>query len=298
MLRLGIVDFDSSHSIEFTRRINHVAADPDQYVDGARIVLGYPGTSTMSSERIPTFTQQLRTCGIDLVESPEEMIGQIDAVLVLSLCGTAHLNRVRPFLEARIPAFVDKPFACSVADAQEMLRLSQEHDTLLFSSSGLRYTDDVLRFAQSAPRYGAVHGVISYGPAKYSEGNPGLFHYGIHATELLFTLMGPGCVRVATVGNESVDVCTAWWNDGRVATLRGIRQGATAYGFTAFCEHGVITQDVSTRYAYRNLCRAIIEAFQSGRAPVAIEHTLEIVKFISAANESRQHAGQPVELDR
>ena len=35
MLRLGIVDFDSSHSVEFTRRFNHAGVDADQRVDGA-----------------------------------------------------------------------------------------------------------------------------------------------------------------------------------------------------------------------------------------------------------------------
>ena len=42
MLRLGIVDFDSSHAIEFTRRFNHAGVDGDQCVDGARVEVGCP----------------------------------------------------------------------------------------------------------------------------------------------------------------------------------------------------------------------------------------------------------------
>ena len=71
MLRLGIVDFDSSHSIEFTRRFNHCGVDPDQQVQGARVVLGYPGESTISPERIPGFTKEVTGCGVTLVDRPE-----------------------------------------------------------------------------------------------------------------------------------------------------------------------------------------------------------------------------------
>src|SRR5262245_48433562 len=117
MLRLGIVDFDSSHCIEFTRRFNHVGLSSDQHVEGARIVAGWPGTSEMAPERIPGFRDEMVAAGVPLVDEPGDLIGQIDAVLILSLCGAAHLERVRPFLTAGIPAYVDKPFACNLGDA-------------------------------------------------------------------------------------------------------------------------------------------------------------------------------------
>ncbi|MFO1095203.1 MAG: hypothetical protein U0992_18150 [Planctomycetaceae bacterium] len=91
MLRLGIVDFDSSHCIEFTRRFNHVGLTSDQYVDGARVVAGWPGTSVMP-ERIPGFRNEMVAAGVPLVDAPDQLVGQIDAVLILSLCGTAILN--------------------------------------------------------------------------------------------------------------------------------------------------------------------------------------------------------------
>ena len=36
MIRLGIVDFDTSHAVEFTRRLNHIDIGKDQWVDGRR----------------------------------------------------------------------------------------------------------------------------------------------------------------------------------------------------------------------------------------------------------------------
>ncbi|MDB5390644.1 MAG: Oxidoreductase [Planctomycetaceae bacterium] len=297
MYQLGIVDFDSSHCVEFTRRFNHVGMDSDQTVEGARVVLGCPGNSFMSPERIPIFTPQVIDCGVELVEHPEEMIGRIDAVLILSICGSVHLERVTPFLKAGIPAFVDKPFACTLSDAQAMFELARQQDVSLWSSSGMRFATEVLEFPTHEQTYGRLCGVLSHGAAKRAPGNPGLLHYGIHAIEILCTLMGPGCQAVTTVHSAGADVVTGEWADGRLGTLRGQRHGSTAYGFTAFCERGIIPQAVSSRYSYRNLCQNIVNTLRSGVPPVTALQTLEVLDFGLAALRSEQSGGQRMVLE-
>jgi hypothetical protein len=135
---------------------------------------------------------------------------------------------------------------------------------------------------------------VSYGPAKRAPGNPGLFHYGIHAAEVLFTLMGPGCTQVVTSYTDGAEVVTGQWSGGRVATLRGQRAGSTAYGFLAFCDRGIIHQPLTTRYAYRNLCRQMVETFRTGKPTIPAPETLEIVSFIEAASRSEAAGGAPV----
>lgn len=298
MYRLGIVDFDSSHCVEFTWRLNHARLDRDQFVDGARVVAACPGRSDMSPERIPGFLAELRDLGIEIVSQPEELIGRIDAVLVLSICGAAHLARVRPFLEAGIPAFVDKPFACSVSDATEMIQLANQHDVFLMSASGMRFADETLRLRAQQAQLGPLHGAVVYGPAKRADGNPGLFHYGIHAVELLLEIMGTGCESVMTTFADGAEVVTGRWSDGRIGSVRGNRHGSTAYGFVAFCERGVVPQAVSTRYSYRNLLRAFVTSLDAKQPAVSHRSSLEVVQFIEASMLSEQNAGTSVRLDR
>ncbi len=45
MIRVGIVGFDTSHAVEFTKRMNHINIDKEQWVEGARVVMGYPDVS-------------------------------------------------------------------------------------------------------------------------------------------------------------------------------------------------------------------------------------------------------------
>jgi len=297
MYRLGIVDFDSSHCVEFSRRFNHVGMDSDQTVDGARVVLGCPGSSLMSPERISVHQPQVIQCGVELVDEPGEMLGKIDAVLILSLCGSAHLDRVTPFLQAGIPAFVDKPFACRLADARTMFDLAHRHNVSLWSSSGMRFATEVEDFPRLGKMSGRLHGAVCHGPAKRAAGNPGLLHYGIHSVEMLCTLMGPGCRAVTAIHSDGADVVTGEWLDGRLGTVRGQRIGSTAYGFTAFCEHGVIPQAVSARYSYRNLCHQIVETLKSGTPPVTPIQTLEVIAFCEAALASEQAGGMRIPLE-
>jgi hypothetical protein len=290
MIKLGILDFDTSHVVEFTKRLNHKGIAEDQWVNGAEVVIGYPGESKIMPERIPGYTKEMEKLGIPLVGKPQEMIGKVDGMFIESQQGGAHWDRARPFIEAGIPCFIDKPFTCSVAEARKIVDLAAKKTVPIFSSSSLRYAPDLVKFTGDA-KHVALQGALSYGPAELHEGNPGLFHYGIHAVEVLYTLMGPGCRRVTCIHEEGADVVTGQWQDGRLAGVRGIRAGKSDYGFLAFTKSGVQSVALDTRFIYRELLKKIVEFFETGKAPVDIGVTIEIVAFIEAAFKSGNNHG-------
>lgn len=291
MLKLGILDFDTSHVVEFTRRLNQLA-DPDQCVEGARVVIGCPGVSKIMADRIPGYAKQMKEWNVPLVDKPEEMIGKVDGMLVESVQGSMHLERARPFLEAGIPCFVDKPFANSVEDAEKLVELSQKHNAPIFSSSSLRYATEVVSFVQDG-KAGKLQGVEVYGPAALEEGNPELLNYGIHAIEMLFTLMGSGCDRVMCQHEGGADVVVGHWRDGRLGTMRGLRAGLSgAFGFLAFSDKAIQHVPVGTKYIYRELLKQIVKFFEERKAPVDPAETVEIIRFIIAAGRSvGRHGG-------
>jgi len=297
MIRVGIVDCDTSHVVAFTQRLNHVGIGEEQWVDGGKVVMAYPGQSLHSPERVPEYTAKLRDeYGVQIVNSLEEMIGKIDAVCVEANDGQVHLEHVRPFLEAGIPAFVDKPFACSVSDAKEMARLAKTKGVPVFSASSLRYAPEVVSLLARREELGAVMGVDACSPASLHPRNPGLFNYGIHGVEILYTLMGPGCCEVACFSTEGTDMVMGRWSDGRLATLRGTRAGAHHYGFTAFCEKGVVQSPAGTDLIYRDLLNEIVGMFQTGKPPIDIRETVEIVAFIETARLSAERGGKPLAM--
>ena len=293
MIRLGILDFDTSHVVEFTKRLNHKNIDKDQWVDGAEATLGCPGESRLAPDRIPGYKKEMETLGVPLVEKPGDLIGKVDGVLVESLEGGMHLDRARPFLEAGLPCYVDKPFACSADDARKMVELADKHKVPIFSASSLRYAPELTAFLAD-DSHGKVLGALAYGPSPQSgsdEYNPGLFHYGIHAVEILYTLMGPGCQRVTCTHEKDVDVVSGQWDDGRVATVRGIRSGKADYGCVVFAEKGVYPLALGTKYIYRGLCKRIVEMFTTNKPPLDPAVTVEMVAFMEAALRSAHNHG-------
>lgn len=295
MIKFGLLDFDTSHAVEFTKRLNHLAIDKEQFVDGGKVVIGCPGESKLSPERIAGYTDEMKKLGVPLADKPTDMIGKVDAMLIEAVDGSVHYERARPFLEAGIPCFVDKPFACSVSDARKMIDLAAKKKLPLFSSSSLRFAPELVDFVADQ-KHGKILGAISYGPASLHERNPGLFHYGIHAVEVLYTMMGPGCETVTCTADKGADVTTGHWRDGRIASVRGVRAGAADYGAIAFTEKRVAQVPIGTKFIYRELLKKVVETFTTGKPPIDINETLEIVGFIEAAFKSQNNHGMPQKI--
>jgi hypothetical protein len=97
----------------------------------------YPGRANELSKTLLSHPQVCHTI--------DELLEDIDAVFIADSSspkdGSDHLELVRPFLERGIPSFVDKPFASTFADAQEMVDLAKASNTPLMNASLLEHTD-------------------------------------------------------------------------------------------------------------------------------------------------------------
>jgi len=297
-LRIGIIGCDTSHVTAFTKLL-HDESDP-HHVSGARVVAAYPSFSEdvpSSKDRVGGFTDELKTkWGVTICDSVEQVVADVDAVLLESVDGRRHLAELQPVVEARKPVFVDKPFATTLADARQMVRMLNEADIPCFSSSSLRF-DLNLQGVLDDPARGEILGCDAFGPAPLDPSSPGLFWYGIHAVEMLYALMGAGCTSVQCASSDSYDLVVGRWGD-RIGTVRGIRTGKSPYGATVFCADGVKQFTHSTEVPfYALLLRQVLALFRTGEPPVSLSETLEMVAFMEAALESSQDGGRAVALD-
>ena len=295
-LRVGLIGLDTSHVIAFTKSLNDPSG-PD-FVPGGRVVAAFKGGSPdikASAGRVDKFTAELQEkYKIKVVDSIPELCSMVDVILLESVDGRVHLEQARQVIRSKKPLFIDKPMAASYADAKEIARLARESGVPWFSSSSLRYTP-AYQEAATDTSAGKILGAETYGPASLEPTNPGLFWYGIHAVESLFTLMGPGCVSVTMTSNEDFDLAVGVWKDGRIGTVKGLRKGKEDYGALVYREKGIShlpAKDVS----YVPLIRQIMGFFKTGISPVPEQETLEIFAFMEAADESKRQQGKPVKL--
>jgi len=219
-----------------------------------------------------------------------DLIGMVDGIIIHANDGSVHLQRATPFIEARIPCYIDKPFTCSVADAVALAELAEKRDVPIFSTSPQRYVPQVPDVLQDAS-VGRIIGAYTTSPAHEHEVNPGLFNYGVHGVELLYSFMGPGCERLSCAWDEEFEVVTGMWADGRVGVMRGVRRQPGGYWFTVWGDNGVRSEPLDRTYNHRELIKHVVKFFEEGKSPVPISTTIEIVAFMETALRSRDSNG-------
>lgn len=297
-IRVGLIGLDTSHVIAFTQILND-EKDPN-HVPGARVVAGFPGGSSdnpSSASRVEGYTKELKErFGVEILADIPALCRVVDAVLLTSVDGRPHLEQLRPVLAARKPVYIDKPLAGSLKDAREIARLARESGVPCFSASSLRYFPGVTSL-RGHPEVGEILGVDAYSPCPTEEHHPDLYWYGIHGVEILFTLMGPGCESVTRVTAPDQDIVIGRWKDGRLGTFRGMRKGTQPYGATVFGSKGSRSTQPVDGTLYRHLVAEIVKVFQTGKASLPLDETLEILAFMSAADESKRRGGIPVRLE-
>jgi predicted dehydrogenase len=297
-IRVGIIGTDTSHVIEFTRLFND-PSDPE-HVPGVRVVAAYKGGSPdveSSRTRVDKYAAELRDkWKIEIVDDIPKLCSMVDGVLLESVDGRPHLNQAKPVFAAGKPIFIDKPLAASYQDAKEIARLASQAGVPWFSSSSLRFWEETQRL-RNPQGTGRILGYSVYGPSPTEPHHPDLMWYGIHAVEMLFTLMGTGCESVTRMSSDDQDVVIGKWKGGRLGVMRGFRSGLYAYGITAFTDKAVLKSEPKP-FSYRPLLVEIAKFLRTRVPPVSADETLEIFAFMQAAEISKAEGGAEVPLRR
>jgi predicted dehydrogenase len=189
--RAGIIGLDTSHATAFAKMLN----DPNakDRVEGCRVVAAYPKGSPdieSSTSRVPDYTKQVQVLGVEIVDSIEKLVEQVDVVFLETNDGRPHLEQVLPVFKARKPVFIDKPIAGSLTDAVAIFDAANHFKVPVFSSSSLRFAEGAQ--ALRAGKVGDIIGCDAYSPCSLEKTHPDLYWYGIHGVETLFTVMGTG----------------------------------------------------------------------------------------------------------
>jgi hypothetical protein len=292
-LRLGIIGTDTSHVSVFTKSFNDEMS-PD-HVPGARVVAAYKGGSKdveSSYTRVDKYAEELRTkWKIEIVRDIPTLCKKVDAVLIESVDGRAHLEQAKAVIAAGKPMFIDKPLASTLEDAREIARLAKEAGVPWFSASSLRFNEiaNTMKFADATS-------VITWGPGPLEEHHKlDLSWYAIHPIEMLYALLGPGCQQVSRIYTPDGDVVTGVWNNGKVGTVHTLRPYGE-YGAVVFRPKAVVQSRPKAGHTYQQLLVEIVKFFETKQPPVSNEETLEIFAFMDAAQRSRDEGGKPMKL--
>ena len=297
-IKIGLIGLDTSHAPAYSKILN--ASTYKHYMPGARIVAAFPGGSPdveSSYTRVDKFTKAVAGYGIEIVADIQTLVTKVDAVILTSVDGRVHLEQVKPVIAAGKPVFIDKPMAASLADVKEIFRLAAEAKVPCFSSSSLRFFPE-LQDALNDKSLGAVIGCDAYAPASMEPHHPDLMWYGIHGVEILFAAMGGDCKSAARVYTDGADLVTGLWDNDRIGTFRGTREGKHGYGATIFFEKGIVKVEPDTGVLYVHMMEKILKFFRTGESPVPAKETIAMFAFMEAADASKNQNGKRVQLEK
>ena len=226
-----------------------------------------------------------------VVSKPADVIGQVDAVVIPTDKGHEHVERARPFIEAGLPLFIDKPLTDNEQDLRQFVQWHR-HGRAFLSTSCMRYAREYAACRQRLGEVGELRLITMTTPKSWER-------YGIHALEGVYPFLAPGgWLWAANAGDAGANIVHLRHAAGVDVALAAVSDMYGGFGFLNL--HGTKAslsagfQD--TFYAFKAQLVAFVEYLRTGRAPVPFEQTVEMMKIIIAGIRSREQSGRRVLL--
>jgi hypothetical protein len=225
-----------------------------------------------------------------IVARPEDVIGHVDAVVIATDDGFDHGRRARPFIEAGLPVFIDKPLALSVEDLRTFVRW-QKAGAHILSSSGMRYAPELDPLPQGA-KVGELRWIAATCCKTWER-------YGIHLLEPVFRLLGPGfvSVRLESSATNGTEVAHLLHRNGVQLTLPVMYDAGPAHGLLTLCglEGAHTLRFTDTYTAFRRQMVSFVDFVRAGGVSAyPFSETVELMCVLIAGIRSRAEQSRRV----
>ncbi len=210
-----------------------------------------------------------------IVDDYEEMIGQVDGVLLARDDAENHLEMSKPFLEAGLPVYIDKPIALSVKELETIFSYEQ-YPGQIFSCSAMRYAQEFDINDNDRLKLGNLLHIHATVPKKWET-------YAVHIIEpVLLAIGNQGPLeRVNTTRVQDKTIVDVIWQSGVTTTFSVLGKGVcplgmTVYGTKAFKEY--VFQD--TFSAFKAALAAFLDSVRYRKPSISHKQMKTIVEII------------------
>lgn len=292
-IKVGIIGLDTSHSVEFPRRMNAPDCDARLKVPGLRATTCLRFPSIYQKEEGQDKRQkQLEDWGIKVTTDLNEAVKDCDALMLEINNPSLHLQYFEKCASLGKPIFLDKPFAENLASGKKIVEIAKKNNTKFFTGSSLRFTPMIIDACVKIPKpdFVTVFGSIGGAPDPSIKLPELLVWYGVHTFELLEKAMGKGAISVFTKQDEIGLVSIVQYPDKRRGIVELSNQVWLYGGFLRTkdnkAENFVIEVPYMVHDAVTDILKATKKFFEGGSMPVDIEDSVEILAVQDAAARS------------
>jgi predicted dehydrogenase len=225
-----------------------------------------------------------------VVDKAGEMIGQVKAVLLARDDPECHVAMAKPFLEAGIPIFIDKPLAIN-ADDLAFFTGQNAKGKFIMSSSSMRYSYECRTVRTELASLGKIELATVIGTKDW-------VRYGVHMLEALFALLDdPKATSVQHVSESEKDIVLIRFENGLLATVHIFMDIAATFQLSLFGRNGWRQVEIKNSYSmFKENLNEFIRSVREGRSRLAYEKTENIMRTLIGAKESLERGGKTIHL--
>lgn len=206
--------------------------------------------------------------GVERCMTVEELCEKSDVIVVLAPSNPeTHLRLAEAVLPYGKRTYIDKTFAANFEIAKQIFAIAEKHNTPFFSSSALRYGDELAQFQD------AKNVMVTGGGRSLEE-------YGIHIIEMGVSILKNPAKKVKVEHLGQHRICNVVTENGKQAAL--IYAQGMPYRVAAELPDGsYLGQQISSEF-FKNLIKDMLNFFETGKASFDPKETLEVMRLRDA----------------
>ncbi len=220
------------------------------------------------------------------VKSPEDMLGQVDALIIGRDDWETHAPLAMPFLKNGTSVFIDKPLTL---DMDELAAFEPYlRSGILMSTAGLRYARELDLLRKDPHLLGNIH-LVSATVLN------GVDRYGVHMLDAISSL-GLGQVSRALRRDTTHEAYAITLVSGVPVNLDCLGAVGKTFHISVFGDLGQMHVDLYDNFsAFHRTLDHFFHMVRTNEAPIAIDDTIKTMRFLSSARAMAP--GDSVEID-
>jgi predicted dehydrogenase len=213
------------------------------------------------------------------VDHYRDFLGHVDAVIIARDDFENHLEISRPFLEADLPVFIDKPLSVDQTELRFYKPFLEKGR--LMSCSGMRYARELDEARVDFASFGKlklIRGAIVLSWEKY----------GVHLLDAVFGMISarPVAVQMLTTDHTSAAIRL---DSGVLFQIDALGDSARAFHIEIFGTQRNGAYDITDNFSmFRRTLWEFFESIRTGRPAIPVERTLEIMRVLIAGRISKK----------
>ncbi len=260
-MKIGFIDYflDEWHANNYPKLFAEAS--------GGEITIGSAYAMLDSPRGGMTTDQWCDSFGIKRANSIEQVIEENDCLVVLSPDNPEmHPELCKLPLASGKRTYIDKTFALSKKEAEEIFANAEAHGTPCYSSSALRFATEI-----KAVNKDGIDFISSRGPGVFDI-------YAIHQVEPIVTLMGSDVRRVMSIGTANTPGLLIDFADGRRATMNTWMAGD--FNMQIKYATGAVENIPTCSDYFPNFITDLVDFFRTGDVKVSHAETIAIMAIL------------------